>query len=115
MVDGKKKRCVINAYNGGNYWLETHFILDESSESSIRFVCITYVMLRLTDTPGTCLGCVNRANVETESMRQAENPPWSKPAGFVCSSSTWNSTSQVPSPPATIFTYIQVPCLLSFR
>jgi hypothetical protein len=55
--------------------LETHFILDESSESSIRFVCITYVMLRLTDTPGTCLGCVNRANVETESMRQAENPP----------------------------------------
>ncbi len=69
-------------------------------------MCITYVMLRLTDTPGTCLGCVSRANVETESMRQAENPPWSKPAGFVCSSSTWNSTSQVPSPPATIFTYI---------
>ena len=70
-----------------------------------------YEMLRLTETPGTCLECVKRAIVDTESIKQAVKPPWSKPAWFVCSVSTWNSASHVPSPPLTILTYLMVTLL----
>ena len=67
----------------------------------------SYVMLMFNETPGTCRGSVKSAIVEMESTRQAENPPWSSPPWFVCSFSTWNSASHLPSPALTIFTFTE--------
>lgn len=68
----------------------------------------TYVIFIFTETPGTSRGCVKRAIVETVSTKQEEKPPWRNPAGFVCSGSTLNSASQVPSPPLTMLTCLLV-------
>lgn len=49
-------------------------------------------------------GWVNNAYDDIQSTRVAENPPCKPPKGFVCSSSTVNSATQLPFPAESILT-----------
>ena len=83
-------------------YLSQEIVVGTSSEKMYHQY---YVMLKLTETPGTLLWWVSRARVEIESTRLAVNPPWRSPATLVCSGSTRNSARHQPSPAPTTCTW----------